>query len=66
MMMIVEGKYVVYGGNKGLIGIYNIEKKYNIVLKYIHEDEITGMIQLIDKQFATSSLDNKIIIWNIN
>ena len=41
MMMIVEGKYVVYGGNKGLIGIYNIEKKYNIVLKYIHEDEIT-------------------------
>ena len=66
MMMIVEGKYVVYGGNKGLIGIYNIEKKYNIVLKYIHEDEITGMIQLNDKQFATSSLDNKIIIWNIN
>ena len=66
MMMIVEGKYVVYGGNKGLIGIYNIEKKYNIVLKYIHEDEITGMIQLNDKQFAISSLDNKIIIWNIN
>ena len=65
MMMIVEGKYVVYGGNKGLIGIYNIEKKYNIVLKYIHEDEITGMIQLNDKQFATTSLDNKKLLYGI-
>ena len=65
-MMIVEGKYVVYGGNKGLVGIYSIEKKEIFVLRYIHEDDITGMIQINYKQFASSSLDNKIIIWNIN